>query len=421
MTAITILTPLHAPGNAFIEETYDSLRDQTEIDWSWLLLENSGGVVPDRVRSDPRVRVRVAPAGSHGIGWLKRALSDASETRFALELDADDLLDPHAVAHVLGVFEKGADFVYSDFAEFKEGLATWDGYPYGSLYGWEHYQVKFRGRDLLAMRAPEVTSHNVRLVDWSPNHVRAWRKTAYDRAGGHSRQLEVADDHDLIVRMVLDGARFGHVPECLYFYRVHEKNTVASKNAAIRQGTEAVYNRQIWPLAERFTQECGLSKVDLCGGIDTPAGYLALDRHVPKDVPGLSCDLDKEWPLPDSSVGVLRAHDAVEHLRDPIHTMNEAWRVLAHGGFFMIHVPSTNGLGAFCDPTHRSFWNRLSFRYYTDARFARYVPDFKGRFQVSRVIEWFPSDWHRQENVPYVEAHLFALKDGPRIMGELLW
>jgi hypothetical protein len=116
-----------------------------------------------------------------------------------------------------------------------------------------------------------------------------------------------------------------------------------------------------------------------------------------------------------------RAHDAVEHLADPIHTMNEAYRVLAPGGFFMIEVPSTNGLGAFCDPTHRSYWNKLSFRYYTDRSFARYVSAFRGRFQVSRIIEWFPSDWHRAENVPYVEAHLFALKDGYRPMGDVLF
>ena len=101
--------------------------------------------------------------------------------------------------------------------------------------------------------------------------------------------------------------------------------------------------------------------------------------------------------------------------------MNEAHRVLAPGGFFMISIPSTNGLGAFCDPTHVSFWNKLSFRYYTSKQFARYIPKFVGKFQVARVIEWFPSDWHREHNVPYVEAQLIALKDGYVPMGEVLW
>jgi hypothetical protein len=45
--------------------------------------------------------------------------------------------------------------------------------------------------------------------------------------------------------------------------------------------------------------------------------------------------------------------------------MNELYRVLADHGVAEIIVPSTDGPGAFQDPTHRSFWNRNSFRYYT--------------------------------------------------------
>jgi SAM-dependent methyltransferase len=180
-----------------------------------------------------------------------------------------------------------------------------------------------------------------------------------------------------------------------------------------------IYNKNIWPLAEFWTRKNKLTKIDLCGGIGTPDGYLALDRRIPKGMNGLVCDLNKKWPVADGSVGLLRAHDAIEHLVDPIHTMNEAYRILAPGGFFMILVPSTNGQGAFCDPTHRSFWNKLSFRYYTDKRFAAYIPDCHARFQISRIIEWFPSEQHRIDNIPYVEAHLFALKGAYRSMGEI--
>jgi SAM-dependent methyltransferase len=131
----------------------------------------------------------------------------------------------------------------------------------------------------------------------------------------------------------------------------------------------------------------------------------------------LGHDLDGPWPLRDHSVGLLRAHDAIEHLRDPVHTMNEAYRVLAPGGWLMIQVPSALGQGAFQDPTHVSFWVENSFLYYTDRNLARYVPAFTGRFAVSRVRTWFPSAWHQQTNTPYIEAHLLALGNGYHHMG----
>jgi hypothetical protein len=38
-----------------------------------------------------------------------------------------------------------------------------------------------------------------------------------------------------------------------------------------------------------------------------------------------------------------------------------------------------------------------------------------------RIIEWFPDDWHKTNNISYVEAHLIALKPGYKPMGEVLW
>lgn len=89
-----------------------------------------------------------------------------------------------------------------------------------------------------------------------------------------------------------------------------------------------------------------------------------------------TADLRREWPWEDSSVSEILAHDIIEHLPDKIFTMNEMYRVLAPGGSVEIVVPTTEGAGAFQDPTHVSFWNRNSFWYYESGniyreRFAR--------------------------------------------------
>lgn len=75
--------------------------------------------------------------------------------------------------------------------------------------------------------------------------------------------------------------------------------------------------------------------------------------------------VDIQWPWIDSSISRIRAWDIIEHLHDKIHTMNECWRVLEPDGLLDIAVPTTDGRGAWQDPTHVSYWNRNSFFYFT--------------------------------------------------------
>ena len=86
----------------------------------------------------------------------------------------------------------------------------------------------------------------------------------------------------------------------------------------------------------------------------------------------------------ESAAAVARAHDALEHLRDPIHTMREIHRCLAPQGWLLSQTPSTDGCGAFQDPTHVSFWNSNSFWYYTRADQNRFI-DCPVRFQTNRL------------------------------------
>lgn len=83
------------------------------------------------------------------------------------------------------------------------------------------------------------------------------------------------------------------------------------------------------------------------------------------EAPGIEVvDLRERWPWQDNTIDCVRAWDIIEHLPDKIFTMNELWRVLRAGGTAEIAVPTTEGAGAFQDPTHVSFWNRRSFLYY---------------------------------------------------------
>ena len=464
---ISVFTPLTASGNPYIEAAWETLKTQTVQDFEWVVLENHGGKLPGEIRSDPRVKVYVDTT-CEGIGAIKRHCCELAIGDFLLELDHDDLLHETALEKTIAALAH-ADFAYSDTAEFKVDYpidlailgrdpaapkalldahreahknARWIPNTYSSEYGWKTYPVTFQGHELRAHVQPPATPQNLRRVEWSPNHLRAWHKDAYWKVGGHNADLPVIDDHELIVRMFLAGLRFKHIPECLYFYRVHNGNTVARDNALIQRLTQDVYDQNITALAEKFARDTltadgyYLTKIDLCGAIDTAPGYQPLDLS-------LGHDLDQRWPLEDNSVGVIRAHDAIEHLKDPIHTMNEAYRVLAPGGFLLIRVPSTTGpmirtpieetvvardggefhwvasagRGAFQDPTHVSFWNENSFWYYTKGSHARYLKGLRARFQAIRLRTYYPDDFHQEHAIPYVEAHLVALKEGYEPMG----
>jgi SAM-dependent methyltransferase len=99
-----------------------------------------------------------------------------------------------------------------------------------------------------------------------------------------------------------------------------------------------------------------------CSDAIMPPPWINVDIVPPCDQ---LADLNERWPWADSSVDYIVALDIFEHLHSPIHSMNEAWRVLVPGGKIDIMVPTTDGRGAWQDPTHVSFWNHNSFMYYT--------------------------------------------------------
>jgi len=107
---------------------------------------------------------------------------------------------------------------------------------------------------------------------------------------------------------------------------------------------------------------------------DIREGFCNVDLMEPAD---LVADLEQSWPWDTGSVSEIVADDIFEHLPSKIHSMNEAWRVLKDGGLLHIRVPTTDGRGAFQDPTHCSFWTPNDLLYYVSGcpereRFARH-------------------------------------------------
>lgn len=411
MPRISIITPTNSLR--WYEQAKQSLLHQTLTDWEWIVLWNGGAFAAS---DDPRIKCVRATTRTPGVGALKREACQLATAPYVLEFDHDDQLARTALAEVVAAFEAtGAAFVYSDNAN-----VTTEGKPYlyNEAQGWRTYEAEFHGltRERLQVHhRPEFLPQNVSRIWYAPNHLRAWRADAYWAAGGHNPEHVICDDLDLMARLfITSGGHFHHIPRCLYKYFVHGENTWLKHVDEIQRTTLAMHDRHIEPMAATHWRKTHRI-VDLGGGIDHPAGWETCDQQNATVI----ADLDRPWPFADNSVGVFRAHDIIEHLRHPIHTMNEAYRCLAPGGLFLIEVPSTDGRGAFQDPTHVSFWNANSFWYYTRESQQRYIrhAGVNCNFQVVRMLDHYPSEWHRQNLIPYVRAHLAAVKPGVNLHG----
>jgi hypothetical protein len=373
---------------------------------------------------DDRVRVIVDDDLRPGVGAAKYRACEECRGDLLVELDHDDVLAAdclEALAHAAEAHPDAA-LLYSDTAQVDEAGER-DDSRFDERQGWRYYEATPEGLNpVLAFEALAPTPHNVSYIWYAPNHVRAWPRWAYDAAGGYDPARQVLDDQDLMCRLYQAGP-FVHVPRCLYLQRMHGQNTQRDPdtNAAIQRETLALYAGYIGEAALAWARREGLLALDLGAAHGKPPGYLGVDQYEGPNVL-IPWHAPERLPLAAGSVGVIRAADFLEHVADRVALMNELHRVLAPGGLLLSMTPSSDGRGAWQDPTHVSAWNENSFWYYTDPALAAYVPAIEARFQVSYLATDYPTDWHREHQIPYVTANLLAVKAGaPRQGGLLNW
>lgn len=401
MKTVSIFTPTHNPQ--YLEEAYESIRHQPFDEWV-ILLNNGAKFSPDW--NDERVRIEEMPISTDYVGALKRAAVALCAGDILIELDHDDMLMPDAVEtihHVLKTTEAG--FMYGNAASFKGNFEKAD--RFDESQGWQYRPLAVNGHEIEETVSWPPTPAAFSKVWYAPNHVRAWTREAYDRAGGYDANMRVLDDQDLLCRTYAT-SRVVFVDRCLYLYRIDGNNTWLKNCDEIQNNTLRLHDKYFERLCVSWAKQSGLRRLDLGGRFEHVDGFESVDKRQADVI----ADLTGHWPFINESVGVIRAHDVIEHLPDPLHTMREAFRVLAPGGYFLIQVPSTDGRGAFQDPTHKSFWNENSFLYYTNSHFARWI-DTPVRFQAARLYTTEPDS----RGVCWTVAHLIKLGEGVRPPG----
>jgi glycosyltransferase involved in cell wall biosynthesis len=122
MPTFSVITPLYNKA-AYIEETIQTMLDQTFDDWEMLIVDNlstDGGFDIARKHHDPRLRFLSNPmkgpgaTRNHGLG--------AATGDWILYLDADDLLLSDYLSHLnqISLENRQADIIASPWIQFRE-------------------------------------------------------------------------------------------------------------------------------------------------------------------------------------------------------------------------------------------------------------------------------------------------------------
>ena len=276
---VTVFTVTHHPR--FLDECFDALLAQTYQDWEWVLLLNSGARWRPE-KADPRLRILVDDSIS-GVGAAKQRACAEARGAALVELDHDDILASDALAEITRAFDKhpGVALVYSHTAQILEDGSR-DDSRFDVSNGWVYHDTMVDGRDVQYVEAMAPTPHNVSYIWFAPNHVRAYDRAAYERAGGYDRTRHVLDDQDLMCRLYQAGD-FHLIDRCLYLQRMHSRNTQrdADTNAFIQQETVALYDANIEPNALAWAARRGLLALDLGAAHNRPR-RLPRRRSVPR-------------------------------------------------------------------------------------------------------------------------------------------
>jgi glycosyltransferase involved in cell wall biosynthesis len=411
---ISVFTPSHSPQ--FLDECHASLTRQTFTDWEWIVVLNADAPDWSPPQEDERIKV-IRGSFPRKVGAVKRAACELCTGEILLELDHDDVLIPTCLAEVHDAFATHPEvsLVYSDFAQVNEDLSP-NAERFNPAMGWEYSDVDIEGTTYLRCHALGPSPHNVSYIWYAPNHVRAFRRDVYEAVGGYNADLAVLDDQELMMRLFTAGD-FHLIAKCLYLQRIHAANTQKeqSTNAFIQDQTVRYYEEHIEALSSAWSRRHGKAVVTIRTSTSPPS---------PDQDPGETLVIDPadiQLPFEDGSVGVIKAVELLQRIPDRSAFFAECHRVLTHGGLILSLTPSTDGRGAFQDPSHVAFYNENSFWYLTQARLREAsLPSLAARFQISRIRTYYPTSFDETNDISYVQANLMAIKEGARQGGPLL-
>ena len=246
---LSVFTPTYKT-NERIFRTYESLKNQTYPNWEWVVVDDSPEgdyktfeYLKTLASQDYRVNVyRTSPNSAGNVGEVKHRAAMLCNGEWLFELDHDDVLISTCLEDVLNASKQYSDagFIYTDVTEvYEDGTPRqyghigndWYGHPQNP-FDWAyagHTWEEFDGHTWLTHHYPDINPKTIRFNIGMPNHCRVWNRNTYHKIRGHSRNISVADDYELIVKTFLE-TRMIHLKKMLYV-QYNNRNSTVDNNA----------------------------------------------------------------------------------------------------------------------------------------------------------------------------------------------
>ena len=281
----------------FISRAISSVINQTYNNWEWILVNDSsdGGttlkIAEDIAKNDPRVKVYDFREKSGGlIGEVKWRACCMTRGEILVELDHDDIVTPDCAELLIKASDKHPEigFFYSDCVEAREDWSSMM-YNEGFACGYGKYKKETAlNKEFDVCVMPNINPKTIRHIVGVPNHIRAWRRHAYFAAGGHCRNLTIADDYELIIRTFLT-TNMMRIPKLLYvqfFYNDgNEMNTQDLTRQDIQRRVKTIariYNEAIKRRFEELGKEDWAYNEIAELALDVPSRYGEDEGYVNK-------------------------------------------------------------------------------------------------------------------------------------------
>ena len=335
---ISILTPLYNTPPQFLQQFLDSVQAQTAPNWQLVLVDASDGAHSDvgetvRTRAAQDKRIVYAKIENKGIAANTNEAAKLAAGEYLALADHDDMLAPHAVYCMSkALAESGAAFAYSDEALFEKTP--------------EHPRVGHFKPDY----APEY----LMAVNYIC-HPAVFKKSLFDAVGGERPACDGAQDHDLFLRLIDEmqrrdpAAKPLHIPQVLYYWRVHAASTSG--------GTAAK------PYVEKAAQKAVADHLAATG---------RQGRVEPGKFPG-TCHVVWDIPEPQPLVSILIPNK--DHTDDLEKCLHSIYAKTTYENFEVIVIENNS-----TDPATAAYYKKLPARY-DRAR----VVTYKGGFNFSRI------------------------------------
>ncbi|WP_413314214.1 glycosyltransferase [Prochlorococcus sp. MIT 0703] len=207
-----------------MQEAVASVQAQTFSDWQLLIRADGPEAMSNDCRQwleelavkEPRLKI-IEDGLRKGTFGSYRLIFSQSEAIYFVQLDADDILDPDALAQSIDCLnaKPKAPFLYSQCQ-----LINTDGSSIG-----------------LDKRALRPWGEHIDLVQFISFHMRVIRRSAYLKVNGYSDSFYFTGDYDLSLKLAELGKPL-HLAKPIYRYRVHSHST--SQNKRLNTHLEAV-------------------------------------------------------------------------------------------------------------------------------------------------------------------------------------